>query len=54
MVIFSTVCPYLPGMSRQNVLKLILKSLRFVPFGGNLTHFGGEPDSRGKADKTGD
>ena len=25
---------------RQNVLKLILKSPRFVPFGANLAHFG--------------
>ena len=25
---------------RQNVLKLILKSPRFVPFGSNVTHFG--------------
>ena len=28
------------GAGRQNVLKLILKSPRYVPFGANLTQFG--------------
>ena len=28
------------GAPRQNVLKVIFKSLIFVPFGANLTHFG--------------
>ena len=28
------------GSVSQNVLKLILKSPRFVPFGANLTQFG--------------
>ena len=28
----------------QNVLKLILKSLRFFPFGANLNHFGAKPE----------
>ena len=28
------------GSASQNVLKLILKSPRFVPFGANLTQFG--------------
>ena len=27
------------GLSSQNVLKLILKSLRLVPFGANLTQY---------------
>ena len=31
---------YWPQMASQNVLKLILKSPRFVPFGANLTQFG--------------
>ena len=30
------------GAPRQNVLNLILKSPRFVPFGANLIHFGCE------------
>ena len=30
------------GSSSQNVLNLILKSTRFVPFVANLTHFGTE------------
>ena len=32
------------GSPSQNVLKLILKSHRFVPFGTNLTQFGFNPD----------
>ena len=30
------------GSASQNVLKLILKSPRFVPFGTNLTQFGSQ------------
>ena len=32
------------GSASQNVLKLILKSPRFVPFGANLTQFGPKSD----------
>ena len=32
------------GSVSQIVLKLILKSPRFVPFGASLTHFGGTPN----------
>ena len=31
----------------QNILKLILKTPRFVSFGANVTKFGGNPDPRG-------
>ena len=31
------------GSPSQNVLKLILKSPRFVPFGNNLSQFGANP-----------
>ena len=33
------------GAPRQNVLKLILKSPRFITFGENLTHVGAHPDT---------
>ena len=32
------------GAGRQNVLKLILKSPRLVPFGANLIQIGDNPD----------
>ena len=35
------------GSVSQNVLKLILKRPRFVPFGTNLTQLEGNPDSTG-------
>ena len=35
------------GSTSQNVLKLILKSPRFVPFGANLTQFWATPETRG-------
>ena len=38
------------GSGSQNVLKLIFKSPKFVPFGANLTHFGATADSRGCLD----
>ena len=38
------ICDFLRSLFGQNVLKLILKSPSFVPFGANLTQFGAKPN----------